>query len=210
MLRKLQEIILDGQNARYDAGFQRRLKMESVPGKATICIGVRRSGKTTLMFQEMQRLREQGVSPQNILYINFFDDRLRHLLHEGPGLVSEAYFALFPDRKERETVYFFFDEIQVVDGWEAFVDRLLRTEKCQVYISGSSAQMLSREIATEMRGRALTWELFPFSFKEFIEARGFDSTRPLTSRRRLFVQNAFEDFRKSGGFPRGGGSRCEI
>ncbi len=86
-------------------------------------------------------------------------------------------------------------------GWEPFIDRLLRTEKCEVYITGSSAQMLSREIATEMRGRALSWEMFPFSFREFLDYKGIESDAPLSTRKRLTIQKAFSEYWETGGFP---------
>jgi predicted AAA+ superfamily ATPase len=172
-----------------------------VPGKATVCIGVRRSGKSTFMFQLMKKLQDTGVARQNILYLNFFDDRLHSLQHDNLGVILEAYFSLYPEKKNAEKVYCFFDEIQVVPGWEPFVDRLMRMEKCEVYITGSSAQMLSREIATQMRGRALSWEMFPFSFREFLDYKGIESDGPLSTKKRLTVQKAFEEYWETGGFP---------
>ena len=115
--------------------------------------------------------------------------------------MADAYFSLHPEKKNTETIYCFFDEIQVVAGWEPFVDRLMRTEKCAVYITGSSAAMLSREIATQMRGRALSREIFPFSFREFLDYRGIDAEGPLSTRRRLLVRKAFEEYWERGGFP---------
>jgi predicted AAA+ superfamily ATPase len=153
------------------------------------------------MFQLMQKLLDKGVPVQNILCLNFFDDRLHRLQHEGLGVISEAYYALYPEKKNSETVYCFFDEIQTIPGWEAFVDRLLRTERCEVYLTGSSALLLSKEIATQMRGRALSWEMFPFSFKEFLAGKGVDAAMPLSTKKRLLVQKAFDDFWVSGGFP---------
>jgi predicted AAA+ superfamily ATPase len=201
MLDHLKEIILDAQEVDLSTGVPRRVQVASVPGKATICIGVRRSGKSTFMFQRMKQLQDAGVSRQNILYLNFFDDRLHHLQHDKLGVILEAYFSLFPEKKNAEKIYCFFDEIQVVPGWEPFIDRLMRTEACEVYITGSSAQMLSREIATQMRGRALSWEMFPFSFREFLDAKGIASDSPLSSKKRHFVQNAFDEYWKTGGFP---------
>ncbi len=101
----------------------------------------------------MQRMLGQGIPRQNILYLNFFDDRLHNL---------------------------FFDEIQTIQGWESFIDRLQRTEKCEMFLTGSSAQMLSRESATQMRGRALSWELFPFSFREYLSAKKIKSAGPFS------------------------------
>ena len=201
MIETLKSIILDSQEVELEAGVPRRLEIKTVPGKATVCIGVRRSGKSTFLFQMINRLLGGGVPRENILYLNFFDDRLHNLRRVGLGLITEAYYSLYPEKKNTETVYCFFDEIQAVDGWEPFVDRLMRTEMCEVYITGSSSQMLSKEIATQMRGRALTWELFPFSFREFLDYRQINVTGHLSTKKRLLVQKAFEQYWKTGGFP---------
>ncbi len=201
MIDMLKEIILDFQEIDLPTGVPRRVAVSPVPGKATVCIGVRRSGKSTFMFQLMKKLQDTGVARQNILYLNFFDDRLHSLQHDNLGVILEAYFSLYPGKKNAEKVYCFFDEIQVVPGWEPFVDRLMRMEKCEVYITGSSAQMLSREIATQMRGRALSWEMFPFSFREFLDYKGIESDGPLSTKKRLTVQKAFEEYWETGGFP---------
>jgi hypothetical protein len=201
MIDMLKEIILDFQEIDLPTGVPRRVAVSPVPGKATVCIGVRRSGKSTFMFQLMKKLQDAGVSRQNILYLNFFDDRLHRLQHDNLGVILEAYFSLYPEKKNAEKVYCFFDEIQVVSGWEPFIDRLMRMEKCEVYITGSSAQMLSREIATQMRGRTLSWEMFPFSFREFLDYKGVESDGPLSTKKRLTIQKAFDEYWKTGGFP---------
>jgi len=198
MIQILKELILDAQAAAGDTGVPRRLRMRALSGKATVLIGVRRSGKSTFMLQIREGLLRQGISPENILHLNFFDDRLHGL---QPAQILEAYFALYPEKKDREQIHCFFDEIQALAGWEPFVDRLMRTELCAVYITGSSAQMLSRELATQMRGRALSWEMFPFSFRECLDAKGISHGRALGSRERLRVQHAFGTFWESGGFP---------
>lgn len=201
MLEILKEIILDCQEIDLPVGVARRVEVLPVSGKATVCIGVRRSGKSTFMFQIMRRLQNSGVSRQNMVYLNFFDDRLHRLHYDNLGIVLEAYFSLYPEKKNMEKIYCFFDEIQVVSGWEPFVDRLLRMEKCEVYITGSSAQMLSREIATQMRGRALSWEMFPFSFREFLDCRDIQHEGALSTKKRFMVQNAFTAYWETGGFP---------
>jgi predicted AAA+ superfamily ATPase len=201
MIETIKSIILDFQEVSLETGVPRRLRVETVPNKATVCIGVRRGGKSTYLYQVMDRLLSEGVARENILYLNFFDDRLHNLHREGLGLITEAYYSLYPEKKNTETVYCFFDEIQAVEGWEPFVDRLMRTERCEVYLTGSSAHMLSKEIATQMRGRALSWELFPFSFKEFLDFKGIDSTGPFSTKKRLTVQKAFDEYWKTGGFP---------
>ncbi len=201
MLDTIKSIILDFQETRLETGVPRRLQIKTVRGKAAVCIGVRRSGKSTYLFQVIQRLIERGVSRQNILYLNFFDDRLHTLSQENLGLITEAYYSIFPKKKNSETIYCFFDEIQSVPGWEPFVDRMMRTEKCEIYITGSSAKMLSKEIATQMRGRALSWEMFPFSFREFLDYKGIEKENSLSTKKRLIVQKAFEEYWETGGFP---------
>ena len=201
MLELLKTLILDSQETELPTGVPRRVDFTALPRKASVLIGVRRAGKSTFLAQQIRRLLEDGVPRENILYLNFFDDRLHGLQHGGLSLVLEAYFTLYPEKKNRDTVHFFFDEIQMVPGWEPFVDRLLRTEACTVTLTGSSAQMLSREIATQMRGRALPREMFPFSFREFLDHAGLDPDGPMSTRKRLTLRKAFDAFRASGGFP---------
>ncbi|MDR0842044.1 MAG: ATP-binding protein [Acidobacteriota bacterium] len=200
-LEQLKAIILDSQELPLDTGVPRRLDAQAVPGKASICVGVRRSGKSTYLRQKMQQLVDAGVSRKNILSLNFFDDRLNYLEKTGLGIVAEAYFSLFPEKKGQETVYCFFDEIQAIPNWEPFIDRLLRTEKCEIWLTGSSARMLSREIATQMRGRALSWEVFPFSFHEFLDFKEIHVDNVLSTKNRLLVQKAFDEYMACGGFP---------
>ena len=201
MIETIKSIILDFQELQLETGAPRRLHIETVHGKATVCIGVRRSGKSTYMFQIIQRLLNSGVSRHNMLFLNFFDDRLHNLRHNNLGLIIEAYYSLYPEKKNTEMVYCFFDEIQAAPGWEPFVDRLMRTEKCEVYLTGSSAEMLSKKIATQMRGRALSWELFPFSFQEFLDTKEIDIDGALSTKKRFLVQKAFEEYWDAGGFP---------
>ncbi len=201
MLEIVKSIILDFLETRLETGVPRHLRLQPVSGKAAVCIGARRSGKSTFLFQIIQRLLQGGVPRENILYVNFFDDRLHDLQHTRPGQISEAYYSLYPEKKNTETVYCFFDEIQVIPEWESFVDRMMRTEKCEVYLTGSSAQLLSREIATQMRGRALSWEIFPFSFGEFLDWKGVESAGPTSTKKRLTIQKAFEEYWETGGFP---------
>lgn len=201
MKELLKEIILDFQELDLPTGVLRKVEITPVDGKATVCIGVRRSGKSTFMFQIIKRLLVAGTPRQNILYLNFFDDRLHSLQHETLGIITEVYYSLYPNKKSTEKVYCFFDEIQVIPDWEKFIDRMMRTEKCEIYITGSSAQMLSREIATQMRGRALSWEMFPFSFQEFLDFKGIETPESLSTKNRLKIQKAFEEYWHTGGFP---------
>lgn len=201
MRETLETVILDAQEITLPTGVPRRLRLEPVSGKATVCIGVRRAGKSTYLHQIIRGLLERGVPRENVLYLNFFDDRLHNLRQDNLAVILEAYYALYPEKKNAETVYCFFDEIQAVPGWEPFVDRVMRTEQCEVYLTGSSARMLSKEIATQMRGRALSWEMFPFTFREFLDARNVDWQGALSTKKQLIVRKAFDDYWETGGFP---------
>lgn len=200
MLATIKEIILDNQEIIYKETFPRELEITSIEGKATICIGVRRCGKSTYIEQLIQKLLKKGVNKENILYLNLFDDRLHYLQHKENNIL-EAYFSIYPEKKGNEKIYCFFDEIQVLPNWELFINRLLRTEICEVYLTGSSAQMLSKEISTQMRGRALSWEMFPFSFQEFLNTRKIQNLNKLTTRQRLLIQKCFDEYWEIGGFP---------
>jgi len=201
MIETIKTIILDFQDISLQTGVPRRLGIETVSGKATVIVGVRRSGKSTYLFQIIQGLLDSGVQRENILYVNFFDDRLHGLKQDNIGLIADAYYSLYPEKKGSETVYCFFDEIQTLTGWEPFVDRLMRTEKCEVFVTGSSAHMLSKEIATQMRGRALSWELFPFSFREYLDSKGTKNKGPLSTKDQLLVRKGFDEYWETGGFP---------
>lgn len=181
---------------------KRDLPLHVFPQKATTIIGVRRCGKTTFLRQQIQRILAEGVPPSRICYINFEDDRLESLRQqEAPAVVSEAYYALYPENRDK-TVYFLFDEVQMLNSWSRFVSRLLETERCEVFLSGSSAKMLSTEIATEMRGRSFAWELFPFSFKEFLAGRGIETKSNAAIRENsAAIRQAYDRYFQWGGFP---------
>jgi uncharacterized protein len=201
MIELFKTMILDFQQTPLKVGVPRRVPIEQVPGKATICMGVRRSGKSTYLLQVIQHLLDDGVSQQNILSLNFFDDRLHNLKQDGLNLIIEAYYALYPEKKNAEKIYCFFDEIQEIPGWELFINRLMRTEECEIYITGSSAKLLSKEIATQMRGRSLSWEIFPFSFQEYLDYKKIHIEKNINTKQRLLVQQAFEQYWIEGGFP---------
>ncbi len=201
LIADLQSLILDTLESQIPSAITRHQQIEIVPQKATIIMGVRRCGKSTYLHQIIHKLLENNIPRENILYLNFFDDRLHELQHGHLNSIMEAYFGLYPEKKNKDTIYLFFDEIQMVTGWEPFVERVMRTEKCEVYISGSSAQMLSKEIATQMRGRSLSWEMFPFSFKEYLDYHQIKYQEPLSTKKRLFIEKAFKNFWQCGGFP---------
>ncbi len=193
-------LISTGQKRRLQTGSQRDATLRYMAGKICVCLGVRRCGKTTLMMKRMAELVTAGVPRENIVHINFADERLMPL-HSGDwDALYRAYYSMYPEKIGRETVYMFFDELQIFQGWELFVERLRRDENCEIYITGSSAALLSKEIHTALRGRSLSTELFPFSFGEYLTRKklsrsGYD-TEYLMQR-----QRAWEAYKQEGGFP---------
>ena len=132
-----------------------------------VIVGARRCGKTYRLYQEMRRLQRQGVEFDRMLYFNFEDERLRPYESSLLADVLDTFYALYPAART-EGVYVFFDEVQEVPEWGAFLRRVVDTEKATVYVTGSSSKMLSAELKSEFRGRSLVRELFPLYFSEYV------------------------------------------
>jgi hypothetical protein len=177
------------------------VELPDIANMARVVIGMRRSGKTYLLFQEMQRLMEAGVDRKNMLYLNFEDDRLQPLGADVLNTMLESFYRSNPAARSG-TAYLFLDEIQAVDGWSRFARRVLDTESVHLYVSGSSAKMLSTEVSTEFRGRGFAVELLPFSFAETLLCRGMTPpTSPPGAQERSQLEAAFADHLRVGGFP---------
>ena len=136
-----------------------------------VLVGIRRAGKSYMLYQHIQHLIAQGHSKEEILFVNFEDERITDIKKEELHLILESYRELF----SHEPIVFL-DEIQNVEGWEHFARRLA-DEKYRVFITGSNAHMLSREIATTLGGRYLAKEVYPFSFREYLEYHGIELPR---------------------------------
>ena len=130
-----------------------------------VLVGIRRAGKSYMLYQQIQQLVAQGHSLEEVLFVNFEDERITDIQKEDLHLILESYRELFAHQP-----IIFLDEIQNVEGWEHFARRLA-DEKYRVFITGSNAHMLSREISSTLGGRYLTKEIFPFSFEEYLEYR---------------------------------------
>lgn len=165
---------------------KRDLSLTWLPKKATVLKGVRRSGKSTLAEMSV-RTASRG---QPVLHLHFADDRLNGLKVQDLQDCLTAFYELKPELESAKERWMIFDEIQLVKGWELFIERLLRDGKNRVTVTGSSAKLLSHEIATELRGRSLSFEVFPFSFKEFLNAHKMDSNK-----------KSFDQYALTGGFP---------
>ena len=155
---------------------------------AQVVIGVRRSGKSTLCFNA---LRKAGV---HYAYANFDDERLEELETQDLDNVLQTLYKIYG-----KFDYLFFDEIQNIDGWPLFVNRLLR-QKIHIIITGSNAKLLSTELATHLTGRHHKIELFPFSFKDWCSIKEVDYTR-LTTKNKGLLSKAYDEYFRQGGFP---------
>jgi len=204
MREVIRQKIVDGVRASAPSLTPRDIRVPQVPGKAVAVVGMRRSGKTTFLWQVLGEKLRQGVPREALLFFSFEDERLIGMRADDLQLVVEEYYLLFPDRRGRETVVFFLDEIQVVTGWETFIRRILDTERVEVFLSGSSARLLSREVATSMRGRAMEVRVTPFSFREYLRHQGNEPQQPpelLTTADRSLLQNRLLAYLVEGGFP---------
>jgi hypothetical protein len=182
---------------------KREARLPPIPNKAFAIIGMRRAGKTYFLFQQMGNLLNEGVERSRLVYFNFEDERLAGMTSADLHWITDEYYVMFPHHRDFK-VYFFFDEIQLVPGWERFVRRLLDTENAGIYISGSSAKLLSREIASAMRGRSVETIIYPYSFREYLQCRNADvpeSPRKAPKQMRSLIERILSDYLTSGGFP---------
>lgn len=174
---------------------------------ATVVMGVRRCGKTYRLFQEMDALLAAGVQPGRMLYFNFEDNRLTERTTALGDRVLQTFFELHPDSYEHGA-YFFFDEIQEVNGWDTWLRRVIDTTKATIYVTGSSSKLLSEEIASAFRGRSVVYELSPYSFSEYVHlhdpglAEAAHDWKPVVSSGdEARAKRLFGDYLTRGGFP---------
>lgn len=200
----LRQKIVDGLDAPPPALTRRDVRLARIPGKAVAVIGMRRAGKTSFLWQELADRRAVGVAREGLLYLSFEDERLAGMTARELNLIVEEYYRLQPDWRDQRRATFFLDEIQVVPGWETFARRLLDSEQIDLFLSGSSARLLSREVATSMRGRAVEAVVYPFSFREALRHQGREPGKPpqrLTKAERSHLEKALLDYLQGGGFP---------
>lgn len=198
----LARIIKDFQEVEIPDLIEREYEIPlELPIKRVISIiGPRRSGKTYLFFQLIKKLIEKGINRERILYVNFESDILMNATLDDLCKILEIYYEIYPENKGKK-VWLFLDEIQNIPGWERWVRSVLDRENVQVYVTGSSSKLLSKEIATQLRGRSLTYRIFPFSFKEFLKARKFESKHYLSSSEKARLLNLLSEFLEYGGYP---------
>lgn len=209
LLRLLRQKLVDGITMPLPVLTRRDTWIPRVAGKVLAVIGMRRSGKTSLLWQELgDRLANPGMERSGLPWISLEDERL---IGAGPELLDaylEIWFSQHPQWRQPQPgklrPCLFLDEVQVIPGWEGFVRRVIDTEPLDVVVSGSSAQMLSAEIATNLRGRAVETLLWPFSFREALRHQRLEpsiTAEHWSSAERSSLQHQLERYLLEGGFP---------
>ncbi len=161
-------------------------------------IGPRRSGKTFELLSIVKQISEK-YGKDKTLYINFERPDFGTLNSSDLVLMLKTYYSLFPENSGKR-IWLFLDEIQNVDGWETFV-RTCLDDGIKVFISGSSSKLLSKEVATSMRGRNLSYSILPLSFKEFLFFKNFRLQKAYSSSEKARLLNYFEEFFIFGSYP---------
>ena len=164
-----------------------------------VLIGVRRAGKSFMLYQQIQDNLKKGITWDSMLYINFEDERLIGMTAQELNLILEVHGMMSAQRP-----ILFLDEIQNIEGWDKFARRLA-DNKYKVYITGSNAKMLSSDVATTLGGRYITKHILPYSFSEYLSANNipYDDMNIATTSGRADVQRYFAEYFRFGGFPEG-------
>lgn len=198
----LKELFTDFYETPLPEMTRRKVSMPELPRNATVVVGMRRTGKTFLLYQRMNDLFAAGVAKDRMLHVNFEDDRLLGLTVDDLRYVTDVYYQMYPDNRGK-LCYFFFDEIQNIEHWESYVRRMTDTPNTQIYLSGSSAKMLSSQLATSMRGRSVEVENFPLSLEEFLLHHKYFEEIPknISTASRSKIQNGLEKYFIIGGMP---------
>jgi predicted AAA+ superfamily ATPase len=165
--------------------------------KIITLIGVRRCGKTSILYNMINQL-SKSIDKTKVLFLNFEDERLE--LHSDElDFILQSYMELYPNHNLDEC-YFFFDEIQNIPNWEKFIRRVYDTISKNIFITGSNSKLLSSEIATSLRGRTLSFEVFPLSLKEYLSFKNIDVDL-YSSKSLAHIKHAQKEYLQNGAFP---------
>ena len=195
----LKYIFTENTSRKFPVTVPRELELPLDTHKITTLVGIRRSGKTYILYDTMRRLEARGIDRRQMIFLNFEDDRLMPIKSRELDLIVSAHAELYPEFSDRRK-YFFFDEIQNAPRWETYVRRLHDTEDAQIFLTGSSSHLLARELATSLRGRTISYEVFPLSFAEFLRFRGLQR-EPYSVISDSRMAAAMNDYLAIGGLP---------
>ncbi len=200
ILQTLQEEFHDAI-ARTEKSTVRDYRFPAAKNMIKVAIGMRRSGKTYFLYQTIRQHLSEGIPLEHILYLNFEDDRLFPMTHKEMGQLIDQWYTLHP-QNHNACCYLFLDEVQNIEGWPLVLRRLLDTKNIQIYVTGSSSKLLSKEIATALRGRSLAIEILPYSYSEFLSAHQLEyPSKPFGKKAFDIQRGQFLTYLKNGGFP---------
>lgn len=196
---QVEEYLLDFQKRELPSLIERELKTSNIK-KITSIIGPRRAGKTFFMYQKIKELLSNNVSKENMLYLNFEDSRLIDFNFKEIREIVKLHWELYPESTKSD-LHIFIDEPQNIKNWEIAI-RALYDEEFSIFLSGSSSKLLSKEIATSLRGRTISYVLLPFSFIELLKMKNliFDITH-LSSKEKSVLSSLINEYLEFGGFP---------
>jgi len=182
----------------------RDLRVPGIAGKAKAVIGVRRGGKTSFLRQRMRARVDEGRPRDSQLLLSLEDERLVGMSAADLGWMLDEHERQAPGIRQSGELSVYLDEVQVVPGWETLVRRLMDAGGVEVFVSGSSAKLLSREVATSLRGRAMEVLVHPFSFREALRHAGqepADAWDRMDGAGRAALDAALRRYLEEGGFP---------
>ena len=168
-------------------------------GRIVTVTGIRRCGKSSLLGLTIDRLLKNGVPRERILYVGFDDERFLSMSPDNFDELLQAYREMYPHIAIKD-VYMFFDEIQLVKGWELFVLRVYKNYCKHIFITGSTAKMLSEEMASALRGWPDEYREYPLSFSEYLRFKNIEANR-YTEEGKAVLASAFRTYCEEGGFP---------
>lgn len=198
MKRVFIEILLS-QKERYETpAYGRKTLIDPEKRKVQTITGPRRAGKSSLLRLTIADLLKKGVPWNHICYISLEDERLRGQPFE-PDTILQAFAELYPDNNLLKEVYFFFDEIQYLDKWEHFINRVYEQISKKIILTGSNSKMLHTEVAGVLRGRGLPTELLPLSFAEYLQWNKIPYTAFGVGKSKVIA--AFAKYLSQGGYP---------
>lgn len=200
IMQEITQLILDFQKRKLPDLLNREMKISELPNAAIVITGARRSGKTYRTYQYISDLIAGGLQIENICRIQFNDNRLLNLTVGELNSITDSYYALYPEKYNVENVYFVFDEIHRIAGWEDYILALLDNPLHKVLITGSTSKLQSGEIASALRGKCIPHQLFPFSFKEYLAYRKIDFIK-YDSKTIALLRKHIRLYLELGGFP---------
>ena len=199
-LSLFQRIIKDFQLRSLPSLTQRDLKLSFIKDMSLAIVGARRGGKTYRTYQFIDDLVQQGIPKENCCRIQFNDHRLRSVSIDHLHMIDEAFYSLYPAKQTKEVVYFIFDEIHRITGWEDYVLYLLENPLHRILLTGSTSKLLKGEIASALRGKNFSVGLFPFSFREFIRHYNVEADA-ISSQGQSRLRKMLQKYLDQGGFP---------